>query len=187
MQPGSFSWTTGGIVGGTAMDLFSAMLGSVGFMIGLSSEVGARDTVMTGTVAEGLDGIGTEDIAAVCALYGAGGFEPVDPEGFGEICGPCDTETDCVDDARCVGLPGGESTCLQSCESDTDCPEGATCVAGGSIRVCASEAMECIPPSGGGDDTGTGDAGGGDDVGAGSDVDGIGSGGDTDDASEGEA
>ena len=166
------AWNTTGDMSSGNLDLFSVVLGQIGYILGLGS--GAGDTVMATGVNVRREAIGADDADAVCYLYGDGTVEPggpgatPDPGSVG-VCGACSSTEDCVAGSTCVGIGAGQQLCTALCDDDADCNGVGSCFSTSEEgpSFCLTEDLDCIDPSSaGGDDVGTGaDTGAGADAG----------------------
>lgn len=157
----NFEWTVGAPPRGRfgLVDTYSITLHEGGHFYGLG-HTNVRGSSMWPSYQNGVDVLGPDDQAGICALYpGTGapdctttGCPPGEAclggscraEGSGNVCDTCRDNGECGSSTDvCIGYPDGRAYCGRNCASEADCPEpNLNCVALRSGR------FQCVQFSG---------------------------------------
>ncbi len=138
-----YTWITGS-GRGSSVNAYSIVLHEGGHYYGLGHSSDSSAT-MYFAYTGGIDSLGADDQAGICALYPGSGMVDCTTTGCpsgqmcvsgscvpamggsGDVCSPCSSSSDCTSGV-CLRYPDGSPYCGRSCTSSAQCGSGDMCV-----------------------------------------------------------
>lgn len=137
----TYQWTaTDGASGGTTVDLETVLFHEIGHFFGLDHSQDPGAAMFPSNNKPQQRGPATDDINAICALYGNGQAVPGNPAGGAAVGSPCRGNEDCAG-RLCIEDPALNLTyCSQQCTgaNASSCPIGYECAATSLGDLCVA-------------------------------------------------